>query len=457
MKEFSNREGSARNGAAGGTEHSCDGIQAMNATMGIVQGSREPKRMEETLRKVSRALKAITECHQALIRATQEAELLNEVCRIIVKVGGYCMAWVGYAEHDAKKTIRPMAQQGFDDGYVEQLRLTWADKKQGRGPTGMAIRKGTPVICQDIQNDPDFAHWQREAHQRGYAAVLALPIRDTDTFGALTIYARDTETFDNEEIALLMGLANDLAYGITTLRARAERQRAEQALKESEQELRLLTARLLSIQETERRRVARELHDELGQALTVLKIHLVGLEEMLSPDQQDLKGNCEEMLSYIDTVIENVRRLSWDLCPSCLEDLGLSASLGYLVDDICRNHNIKCAVVMDEIDSLFSPETQINLYRIFQESLTNVVKHAGASRISVKAKRKDGQVSFMIRDNGRGFDLKQAMSGKVAKKNLGLTAMNERALMGHGSLKISSREGRGTTITFSIPADNHGK
>jgi signal transduction histidine kinase len=425
--------------------------------MSVRQCGREPTRMEETLRKVSRALKAMTACQQALIRAGREADLLNEVCRIIVEVGGYCMAWVGYAERDAKKAIRPMAQQGFDAGYVKQLRLTWADKERGRGPTGRAIREGIPVICHDIQNDPDFVYWRDEARLRGYASVLGLPLKEARTFGALTIYAREANAFDGEEVALLMGLANDLAYGITALRARAEQRLAEKALKESEQELRLLTVQLLSIQEKERRRVARELHDELGQALTVLKIHLVGLEEMLSADQLDLKGNCEHMLSYIDTVIENVRRLSWDLCPSCLEDLGLSSSLGYLVDDICRNHNLESVVVMDEIDSCFSPETQINIYRIFQESLTNVVKHAGASLVSVRVKRKAGQVLFTIRDNGSGFNLKQAISAKVAKKILGLTAMNERALMAHGSLTISSRKGRGTTITFSIPTDKIGK
>ena len=256
---------------------------------------------------------------------------------------------------------------------------------------------------------------------------------------------------------MLLGLANDLAYGIMALRGRAEQRRAEEALKESEQELRRLASQLLSIQEKERRRVARELHDELGQALTVLKINLVAIEDKLAPDQQHLKANCEHMLSYIDTVIENVRRLSWDLSPSSLEDLGLSAALGYLVDETCRNHNMQSEVVMDEIDHLFTPEIQINIYRIFQESLTNVVKHARASLVSVNVAREDGKVSFTIRDNGRGFNLKQAMSGKVAKKSLGLTAMNERALMARGSLQISSRKGRGTTIAFFIPTAKRGK
>jgi PAS domain S-box-containing protein len=434
-----------------------DGAGHMTGTMGIIEDITERKRMEETLRKVSRALKAITECHQALIRATNEAELLNEVCRIIVEVGGYRMAWVGYAESDAAKSIRPVAQEGFADGYVEKLQLTWANQSRGRGPVGKAIRRGKPVICRDTCVDRDLAFIREEARKRGYASILALPLRDTRTFGSLAIYAVDPDAFDQEEIDLLMGLSNDLAFGIAALRARQERQRAEAALKATGQELRLLASRLLSFQEQERRRVARELHDELGQALTVLKIHLVAIEEQLSADQQPLKAGCEQMLSYIDTVIENVRRLAWDLSPSSLEDLGLSSSLGYLVDEICRNHNMQSSVVMDEIDNLFPPETKINIYRIFQESLTNIVKHARASRVEVDVHHVDGKVSFMIHDDGRGFDLSRALSRKSAKRSLGLTAMNERALMAQGSLQIASQKGYGTTITFTIPTDKHGK
>jgi signal transduction histidine kinase len=392
-----------------------------------------------------------------LIRASDETELLHEVCRIIVEVGGYRMAWVGYAEDDAHKSVRPVAQTGFDKGYVKQLNLTWADKALGRGPTGSAIRLGKPAVVRDILTDRNFDLWREAARKRNFRAVLGLPLIGASPFGALTIYAAEPNAFDDEEINLLLGLANDLAYGIMALRSRAEQRRAEAALKESEQELRRLASQLLSIQEKERRRVARELHDELGQALTVLKINLVAIEDKLTPDQEHLKANCEHMLSYIDTVIENVRRLSWDLSPSSLEDLGLSAALGYLVDETCRNHNMQSEVVMDEIDPLFTPEIQINIYRIFQESLTNVVKHARASLVSVNVAREDGKVSFSIRDNGRGFNLKQAMSGKVAKKSLGLTAMHERALMAQGSLQISSRKGQGTTITFFIPIAKRGK
>ena len=135
----------------------------MIGIMGIIEDITERKRMAATLRQASRALKAITECHQALIRATNETELLHEVCRIIVEVGGYRMAWVGYAEDDANKSVRPVAQTGFDEGYVEKLNLTWADKARGRGPVGTAIRTGEPAVCRDTLTDPDFAPWRAEA------------------------------------------------------------------------------------------------------------------------------------------------------------------------------------------------------------------------------------------------------------------------------------------------------
>ncbi len=193
------------------------------------------KRAEEALRKTNRALKTLSESNQALVRATKESDLLQSICQIIVNVGGYRLAWVGFAEQDEKKSVRPVAQARYEEGYIDTLNITWGDTERGRGPTGTAIRTGVPSIVRDISTDSSFKPWRSEATKRGYASSIALPLlANEQTIGALNIYAVEPDSFDSEEVKMLVELADDLAYGIATLRARAEHKRAEEALEESE-------------------------------------------------------------------------------------------------------------------------------------------------------------------------------------------------------------------------------
>ncbi|MFQ5576110.1 MAG: PAS domain S-box protein, partial [Anaerolineae bacterium] len=196
---------------------------------------------EAKLRRANRALRVLSDCNQAVVRATEEASLRRQVCRILVETGGYRLAWIGFAEQDEARTMRPVAQAGFEEGYLQTLNLTWADTERGRGPTGTAIRSGQPALARNIPTDPNFAPWRAEATRRGYASSLALPlIAGGQTLGALNIYAAEPDAFDAKEISLLTELANDLAFGIATLRTRAEHRRAEAALRDSEARYRSL-------------------------------------------------------------------------------------------------------------------------------------------------------------------------------------------------------------------------
>jgi PAS domain S-box-containing protein len=197
---------------------------------GSVQNSSRRNTLE--LHKANRALLALTRCNQALTRARDETTLLELICRIIVEVGGYRLCWVGFAEGDEARTVRPVAQAGYEAGYLQTVRITWADSARGRGPTGTAIRTRHPVVFQDAAADPRFAPWREEASARGYAAVLGLPLlTDLEILGALTIYASEPDAFPPEEVDLLQGLADDLAYGLTALRTRAEHAQALEALR----------------------------------------------------------------------------------------------------------------------------------------------------------------------------------------------------------------------------------
>ena len=235
-----------------------------------------------------------------------------------------------------------------------------------------------------------------------------------------------------------------------------ERISAEKALRESEKKLHFLSSHLLTAQERERRRISLELHDELGQSLTVLKLQVRSIERNLQEDQRSLKGDCESTLQYVDQIIENVRRLSRDLSPSILEDLGLTAAIRWLIENFAKHSNINVPLDMPDIDNLFSRDAQIILYRIFQEAFANIGKHAQATNVSVVIKKDEHQVNFLVEDNGKGFDLKQVEARNPAERSLGLVAMDERARMLGGLLEISGEEGKGTSITFSIPIDKGG-
>ncbi len=193
------------------------------------------KQAEDELRKVNRAYKTLSECNQVLVRAEDELDLLNEICRIIVDTGRYHLAWVGYAEQDEEKNVRPVGGAGYKDSYLDTIKVTWSDSELGRGPTGTAIRTGAPSIARNISAQLDYEPWRTEATKRGFASSIALPLTSGEqTFGALNIYSLQPNAFDEVEVNLLTELADDLAYGILAIRTRAEHKRSEEKLLESE-------------------------------------------------------------------------------------------------------------------------------------------------------------------------------------------------------------------------------
>ena len=194
---------------------------------------------EGELHRLNRKLQAISNCNQMLLRATDEQSLLEGICRIVCEEAGYRMAWVGYAENDEAKSVRPVAWAGTEERYLANLGITWADTERGSGPTGMAIRSGKSCCIQDFATDPRLAVWRESVLQQGYRSGSALPLKDEhgNAFGSLTIYCAQPNAFTPEETRLLEELAGNMAFGIVTLRSGAARKRAEDALRDSEANL----------------------------------------------------------------------------------------------------------------------------------------------------------------------------------------------------------------------------
>lgn len=223
--------------------------------------------------------------------------------------------------------------------------------------------------------------------------------------------------------------------------------------------LRRFSAQIMSAQESERKRISRELHDELGQVLTLLKLRFKSLgrklEDRSGPKDlnglNEIKGEFDDITCCIDDLIDNMRRISRDLSPAVLEDLGLTTAVRYLVNNFNNSSEIAVGLKITDIDHLFTQETQIMIYRVLQEALTNIGKHSRALSASVVVRKEEGRVVFFIEDAGRGFDIPAAVMRGPSGKGLGLAIMEERIRMLEGTFEIRSEEGKGTRLSFSIP------
>lgn len=214
----------------GQAEH--DAAGTVIRVQGAFQDITERKEAELKLERANRALKLLSTCNEALVRAENEDDLLAAFCRHSLEIGGYRMAWVGYAQDDAARLIKPIAAAGDEDNYLTTIHLSWSEKvPEGKGPAGRAIRSGKAVVCEDITRDAEFFFWKDRALAAGFRSVICLPLHTGDhTFGVLGLYSSEVNHPGADELKLLQELADDLSFGIGNLRSRQQRRRMEVAV-----------------------------------------------------------------------------------------------------------------------------------------------------------------------------------------------------------------------------------
>lgn len=217
------------------------------------------------LKQTKRALHVLRSANKALEKATLEQELLDEICRIAIDVGGYRFAWVGYAQDDAEKSVRFMASAGHHSDYLKEIHISWGDNDTGNGPAGIAIKTNTANVVQHIQHTPHFAPWREKAQEYGYESVIALPLSwRGDTFGCLAILSDEPDAFDEGESSLLQELTASVSYGINALRTGRQRDLAEKALR-TERDTQKVLRRILSLSLEKS-----SLEEKLNRALALL-------------------------------------------------------------------------------------------------------------------------------------------------------------------------------------------
>jgi signal transduction histidine kinase len=227
----------------------------------------------------------------------------------------------------------------------------------------------------------------------------------------------------------------------------AEHKLTEQRLRESEENLRALAARLQSVREEEQIRIAREVHDGLGQALTGLKMDLTWLAGRLQADQDPLVKKAGSMFQLIDETIHSVRKIASGLRPELLDEVGLAAAIGWQAREFQQRTGIRCQVELPPNSDGLDRERSTALFRVFQEVLTNVARHANATRVDVSMRRDDACFTLEVRDNGKGI----AAAALRDPRSLGLLGMRERVLPFDGSIEISGNRGKGTRVIVSLP------
>ena len=226
-----------------------------------------------------------------------------------------------------------------------------------------------------------------------------------------------------------------------------ERKLAVSAIKKSEEQLRNLTTYLQKVGEIERVSIAREIHDELGEGLTVLKLDLSWLRKRLPENQIALRAKADAMSQLIDRTIQTVKKISTNLRPGLLDDLGLAAAIEWQAEDFQKRTGIKSKVRIDPADINFDRDRNTAIFRIFQETLTNVSRHAHATKVNVTLQQRDGQIELQVHDNGRGITEEQLAN----PKSFGLIGIRERVKIFGGKHIMKGIPGKGTTLTVRIP------
>ncbi|MCB1941258.1 MAG: GAF domain-containing protein [Candidatus Accumulibacter sp.] len=407
---------------------------------GIARDISARKAAERRMRRLSGFFNAQAQINHAIIHAESVEALLDTICQIVVGQGEVAGAWIGLLDNDG--WISVVARCGAASEYAAGLRISIdAQHAEGHGPNGTAMRDGRPAICNDFLTDPRTRPWQEQARAAGIRASAGFPVRRAGAIvGVFSLYAGQVGFFDEELIALLGELASEISFVLDRFADDERRRQAEADLHAALARLHEVSARLIGVQEDERRRLARDLHDDIGQNLTMIKIVLLGMAR-----SRDHRGREEidEAAAIADRTLQRVRALSVALRPPQLDDLGLLPALRAHLDSVCHHAGIKASFVADAGLPPLPENTAIACFRIAQEALNNVLRHARATAVVLELRIADGRLILSLHDDGCGFDAEAAFASAARGTSLGLLSMQERAALAGGQLLVRSQSGSG--------------
>jgi PAS domain S-box-containing protein len=305
--------------------------------------------------------------------------------------------------------------------------------------SGIVIQSGKPLVETDLPHHPEYRH--RIKRWGSVATFVGYPMKVGRTvIGCLNLVHTRSVEISPDTARWIESLANYVAV-------LTERKRAAEELFRSREQLRELSRHVDSAIEEERKRIAREIHDQLGQELSLLQLELGAVRDGLPASAKQLRAQAKSMTKMIDSAIHSVQRISTDLRPAILDNLGIGAAVDWATKEFQKRTKIRCRVTVAPPDLKLDQNRSTALFRILQEALTNILRHAQATRVELRLVKKNGAVTLEVRDNGVGIS-----HHRIADpKSVGLTGMRERVHPWGGSVAITGRPGRGTEITATIP------
>jgi len=309
----------------------------------------------------------------------------------------------------------------------------------GEGLPGRVIVSGKPAWIIDVTKDPNFprAHLAKNI---GVKAGFAFPILIGDEIvGVMEFFSSRAVEPDEKLLEIMAQVGTQLGRVL-------ERKRAEEEVRHSHEQLRNLYRRLELVREEERTRMAREIHDELAQALTALKLEISLLDKKLDKNDSTLRSYTQMMLEILDTTIQAGKKLVMDLRPPILDDFGLPEAIEWQAIEFENRTGIQCDIDFGKNHLVLDKDRSTTLFRIFQETLTNVTRHAKADKINISLKESNGEVTLQVRDNGIGISKNQINN----LRSLGLLGIRERALVWGGKVDIMGTPNQGTTVTINL-------
>jgi PAS domain S-box-containing protein len=426
----------------------------------------ETKNAQEELIRLNRTLNANSKSSQAMMHTDNEFNYLNEVCKIIIDDCGHSMVWIGYAENDKKKSVKPVAFYGFDQGYIDQMDITWDNSPNGNGPTGRAIKTCKPSVCRNMLSDNSFKPWRDAAISRGFSSSLVLPLMsEGKSFGAISIYSKEPDAFSKSEIELLSDLADDLGHGISFIRLTESERTAARVIKENESKLKemiITKDKFFNI-------IAHDLKNPFTSLLGSSELLYDNLDQMTTENVKQLALILNDSAKGGYAILQNL--LDWSRSQTgMIKYCPTQINLKSLIEENIENFNLQTANKKIDMHSNLKDDLIILADRnmidtVLRNLLSNSVKFTHKNgKVAVSIIKLPNEIIMSVKDTGVGinkekieklFTIENSLSMPGTEKEqgtgLGLKLCKEFTERMGGRIWVESAEGKGCEFNFTIP------